>query len=71
MNDFGDVATVREAVLSKFAGTDIEYAWRRIEAMVLRVGYATDIHQLAEALEGWRTAEQYAIERRRARKEQA
>lgn len=70
MRDIGDVEVVREAVLRRFAGTDVEHAWRRIEAMVLRVGRATDIHQLAEALDGWRTAERYAIELRRAQKEQ-
>ncbi len=64
MADRGDVATVREAILQEYAGTDVEYAWRRIEAMVLRVGYATDMHQLTDALDGWRDAERIAIAER-------
>lgn len=58
-----DIERIREMVLQR-RKPDIgdEYAWRRIEAMVLRACSATTIHHLAEAIDDWRAAERWQYE---------
>lgn len=58
-----DIERLRSTILARRKPdvTD-EHAWRRIEALVLRVCGATNIHQLAEAVDGWRQAERMVWE---------